>query len=116
MMIIYYNALKWSNSVHAFALLGCVSRARMQSFIPFGGVEYMEKIDYKKQLKDFYKPSAKKVTEVCIHRMNFLMVDGIGSPESNSHKEAIEALYSVAYTLKFMIKKSDRQIDYGVLL
>ncbi|EPJ43885.1 MAG: hypothetical protein OFPII_38900 [Osedax symbiont Rs1] len=75
----------------------------------------MEKIDYKKELKDFYKPSAKKVTEVCIPLMNFLMVDGIGSPESNSHKEAIEALYSVAYTLKFMIKKSDRQIDYGVL-
>jgi len=75
----------------------------------------MSKIDYKKELKEFYRPSAKKVTEIDIPEMNFLMVDGSGAPESDEYKEAIEALYSVSYTLKFMIKKGDIGIDYGVL-
>jgi len=75
----------------------------------------MSKIDYKKELKEFYRPSAKKVTEIDIPEMNFLMVDGGGAPESAEYKEAIEALYSVSYTLKFMIKKGDIGIDYGVL-
>lgn len=33
----------------------------------------MSKIDYKKNLKEFYRPSAKKVVEVNIPKMNFLM-------------------------------------------
>ena len=75
----------------------------------------MSKIDYKKELKEFYRPSAKKVVEVDIPKMNFLMVDGNGAPETTEYKEAIEALYSVSYTLKFMIKKGEVGIDYGVL-
>jgi hypothetical protein len=75
----------------------------------------MSKIDYKKQLKEFYKPSAKKVVEVDMPKMNFLMVDGNGAPDTCEYKEAIEALYSVSYTLKFMVKKGDVGIDYGVL-
>jgi hypothetical protein len=75
----------------------------------------MSKIDYKKDLKQFYKPSAKKVCEVDVPSMNFLMVDGSGAPETAHYKAAIEALYSVSYTLKFMIKKGDIGIDYAVL-
>ena len=75
----------------------------------------MSKIDYKKKLMEFYRPSAKKVVEVDIPKMNFLMIDGNGAPETTEYKEAIEALYSVSYTLKFMIKKGDIGIDYGVL-
>ncbi|NOZ55098.1 MAG: hypothetical protein GXP08_18490 [Gammaproteobacteria bacterium] len=75
----------------------------------------MSKIDYKKELKELYRPSAKKVVKVNVPKMNFLMVDGNGEPGSIEYKEAIEALYSVSYTLKFMIKKSDIAIDYGVL-
>ena len=75
----------------------------------------MSKIDYKKELKKFYRPSAKKVVEVDIPKMNFLMVNGNGAPETTEYKEAIEVLYSVSYTLKFMIKKGDIGIDYGVL-
>jgi len=75
----------------------------------------MTKIDYKKQLKEFYRPSAKKVVEVDIPKMNFLMVNGNGAPETTEYQQAIEALYSVSYTLKFMIRKSNIGIDYGVL-
>ena len=76
----------------------------------------MEKIDCKKQLKHLYEPSIKKVEIVEVPRMNFLMVDGAGDPNTaQSFGEAIEALYPVAYTLKFMVKKGPLALDYGVL-
>lgn len=76
----------------------------------------MEKIDFKKQLKDLYKASAKKIDVVEVPAMNFLMVDGQGDPNtSKSFVEAIEALYPLSYTLKFMAKKGALGIDYGVM-
>ena len=76
----------------------------------------MEKIDYKKQLKHLYEPSTKKVEIVEVPQMNFLMVDGKGDPNtSQSFADAIEALYPVSYTLKFMVKKGKAGVDYGVL-
>ncbi|MBU0485351.1 MAG: GyrI-like domain-containing protein [Proteobacteria bacterium] len=76
----------------------------------------MEKIDYKKKLKHLYQPSAKKVEIVEVPPMNFLMIDGEGDPNtSQSFSDAIEALFPLAYTLKFMVKKGDLAIDYGVL-
>ena len=76
----------------------------------------MEKIDYKKNLKHLYKPTAKKVEIVEVPQMNFLMVDGQGDPNtSQSFSDAIGALFPLAYTLKFMVKKADMGIDYGVL-
>ena len=76
----------------------------------------MEKIDYKKKLKQLYKHSTKKVEIVEVLEMNFLMVDGEGDPNtSQSFSDAIETLFPLAYTLKFMIKKGDIGIDYGVL-
>lgn len=75
----------------------------------------MKKIDFKKELKHLYKPSAKKVEIVDVPRMNFLMVDGEGEPGSTTFQEAIEALFPLAYTLKFMVKRGDLAIDYGVL-
>ena len=75
----------------------------------------MEKIDYKKQLKHLYGPSSKQVEIVDVPEMNFLMVDGAGDPNSSkAFGDAIEALYPVSYTLKFMIKEK-MGIDYGVL-
>lgn len=75
----------------------------------------MSKIDYKKELKHLYKPSAKKVVEVDVPEMHFLMIDGQGAPGCDAFCHAIEALYSVSYTLKFMIKKGPTTVDYGVL-
>lgn len=77
----------------------------------------MEKIDYKKSLKHLFAPSASKVEIVHVPSMNFLMVDGEGDPNtSKSFGDAIEALYSVSYTLKFMAKKGETGVGYGVLL
>lgn len=76
----------------------------------------MEKIDYLKKLKHLYGPSAKKVEIVDVPEMNFLMVDGEGNPNtSQAFKDAVEALFSLSYTLKFMVKKGGMDLDYGVL-
>ena len=75
----------------------------------------MQKIDYKKELKEYYRCSAKKVVSIQVPKMHFLSIDGQGEPGSPTHQQAIEALYSVAYTLKFMVKKSEGGVDYGVM-
>lgn len=75
----------------------------------------MKTIDFKKELKHLYSPSAKKVEIVDVPSMNFLMVDGEGNPNtSKSFSDAFEALYPLAYTLKFMAKKGEMGINYGV--
>jgi len=76
----------------------------------------MKKIDYKKEFKNLYKPSAKVVEEVEVPKINFLMIDGEGNPNtSQGFQDAINVLYPLAYTLKFMVKKSELGIDYGVM-
>jgi hypothetical protein len=72
------------------------------------------KVDFKKELKQLYNMSAKAVSIVDVPVMNFLMITGEGAPTAMPYKQAIEALFSVSYTLKFMIKKA-KTIDYGVM-
>lgn len=76
----------------------------------------MEKIDLKKALKRLYQPSAKEVVQVDVPTMNFLMIDGEGDPNtSQAYADAVEALFTVSYTIKFMVKKGPLAIDYGVM-
>lgn len=57
----------------------------------------MEKIDYLKQLKHLYAPSAKNVEIVDVPELNFLMLDGEGDPNtSQAFKDAVEALFSLS--------------------
>jgi hypothetical protein len=73
-------------------------------------------IDLKKQWKELYKPTAKEMSFVDVPAFNCLMADGAGDPNgSASFEEAIHALFSLSYTLKFMVKKGARMIDYGVM-
>ena len=79
------------------------------------------KLDLKKQLKHLYQPSAKEVALVEVPEMQFLMVDGeIEKGEtpgtSPGFAEAIGALYSLSYTLKFMSKRRPADpVDYTVM-
>jgi hypothetical protein len=66
----------------------------------------MEKIDLKKQLKSFYNPTAKDVTLLEVPKMNFIMLDGQGAPESPQFAQSMQALYPIAYTIKFDKKKT----------
>jgi hypothetical protein len=74
----------------------------------------MSKIDFRKQSKHLYAPSAKEFVIVDVPATRYLMIDGRGDPNtSEAYKQAIEALYAVSYTLKFASKKElDR--DYVV--
>ena len=75
----------------------------------------MSKTDFKKELKHLYKPSTKAFAVVDVPPMQFLMIDGHGDPNTaQEYKDAIEALYPVAYKLKFMSKK-ELEKDYVVL-
>ena len=71
-------------------------------------------VDLKKELKNLYNPSAKEVSVVDVPAMNFLLIDGEGSPSSPQYREAIEALFSVSYALKFRVKKA-QGVDYAVM-
>ncbi len=74
----------------------------------------MQKIDLKKDLKNLYTPPSKEPILVDVPAFNYLMVDGHGLPDGPDAVAAIEALYPVAYTLKFTFKK-DNAIDYTVM-
>ena len=48
--------------------------------------------------------------------MNYLMLDGEGDPNtSKAYQAGVEALFSLSYAIKFMIKKGAMAIDYGVM-
>ena len=69
----------------------------------------MNKVDLRRQLKHLHNPSAKEVSAVDVPPMNFLMIDGEGDPNTSGwYKDAVEALYAVAYALRFMIKENQR--------
>jgi hypothetical protein len=76
----------------------------------------MKKIDFKKELQGIYKVAANKVEVVTVPKLNYLMIDGFGDPNNSQlFQNAVEALYSLSYAIKFMIKKGDQQIDYSVM-
>jgi hypothetical protein len=78
-----------------------------------------EKLDFKKKYKDLYNPSKKEISLVTVPAFNFLMVDGAGDPNTSSEfREAMEAIFTSSFTLKFMFKqgKLGRKVpDYGVM-
>ena len=75
----------------------------------------MEKLDLKKTLKYLYEPSVKAFSVVDVPTMNFIMVDGHGNPNTSAeYAESLQALYTAAYTLKFMIKK-ELSVDFPVM-
>ena len=81
----------------------------------------MKTLDLKKEMKYLYQPSAKKPEILKVPKMQFMMIDGRiekGKEPGNSPSfaEATQALYSVAYPLKFMFKKRKTDaIDYPVM-
>ena len=76
----------------------------------------MDKLDLRKQLKHLYQPSAKKVEVVDVPPLLFAMIDGAIEPGSEpgmspAFAEALQALYGISYTLKFMCKQRAENPD-----
>ncbi|MFX1326862.1 MAG: GyrI-like domain-containing protein [Promethearchaeota archaeon] len=71
------------------------------------------KVDYKKSMKELYQPSSKEVVIVNVPELQFLMIDGMGSPgDSQEYLDALAALYPVAFKTKFLSKSKGK--DYVV--
>jgi hypothetical protein len=68
--------------------------------------QYMStKVDFKKALKQLYNPPKGSFHLVDVPQMNFLMLDGEGDPNTSmDYQQAIEALYTMSYGIKFALK------------
>lgn len=72
--------------------------------------------DLKRELKHLYHASARAVVRVDVPPLRYLMVDGAGDPNTTpAYAEAVEALFSVSYTAKFMVKRGPLGLDYKVM-
>jgi hypothetical protein len=66
----------------------------------------VEKLDVKKELAHLYGPKSNDWELIDVPAMNFLMVDGRGDPNTaKDYGDAVEALYGIAYTIKFLSRK-----------
>ncbi|MHA1912847.1 MAG: GyrI-like domain-containing protein [Promethearchaeota archaeon] len=71
------------------------------------------KVDFKKTQKELYQPSSKEVVVIEVPEMQFLMIDGMGSPgDSQEYLDALAALYPIAFKTKFLSKAKGK--DYVV--
>jgi len=75
----------------------------------------MEKVDLKAEYKTLYTSSAKAAAMVTVPSFQFFMLDGAGDPNNSPRfQAAMEALFTLSYTLKFLVRKV-LDIDYGVM-
>jgi hypothetical protein len=75
----------------------------------------MSKLDLKKERKALYSASEDEVAEVEVPPTPYLMIDGEGDPNTSpEYKEAVEALFALAYALKFALKKREG-LDFTVM-
>jgi hypothetical protein len=73
----------------------------------------MGKVDLKKSLRHLYGQRGGEISVVDVPRLAYLMVDGAGAPDGPEAQAAIEALYPVAYKVKFLMKA--RGSDFVVM-
>ena len=67
----------------------------------------MDKIDFRKVYKKLYSAPEDDFALVEVPPLSYLMFDGQGDPNTApAYVQAIEALYSLSYTLKFMSKRA----------
>lgn len=75
----------------------------------------LTKIDYKRELRELYG-AGREPAIVEVPELAFLMIDGHGDPNTSvEYGEAIEALYAIAYSAKFAVKRGPKGVDFGVM-
>jgi len=73
------------------------------------------RLDLTKQFPELYS-AGREPALLEVPESSFLMVDGHGDPNvSPAYAHAVEALYSVSYTLKFALKRGPHQLDHRVM-
>jgi len=75
----------------------------------------MEKIDLKKVHKELYSVRKNLIVFIDVPQLNYLCITGKGNPETSpEYQQKIEALFGLAYPLKFMIK-AQGNYDFTVM-
>ena len=60
------------------------------------------KVDFKKSMKEYYQPKPNEVVLVNVPEMQFLMINGMGSPgDSKEYHDALAALYPISFSTGF---------------
>jgi hypothetical protein len=73
------------------------------------------KLDFRCELRELYA-AGRTPSLVDVPELAFLMVDGRGDPGTGPEfRAAIEALYAIAYPIKFTLKREPDGIDYRVM-
>jgi hypothetical protein len=74
----------------------------------------MAKYDIKKARKELYTAPTDAFAVVEVPELDYIAVDGRGDPNTaREYADAVEALYGVAYTLKFASKALDKDFVVG---
>jgi len=74
-----------------------------------------EKIDFKREYKFLFSAAAKEPQKVDVPDFKYLMIDGQGDPNTvPEFSTKIQALYGLAYTMKFMLKQGSPAVDFVV--
>ena len=72
-------------------------------------------LDLKRELREVYS-ATRTPTLIEVPELPFLMIDGHGDPNTApAYAEAVEALYTVAYTVRFALKGGPAAIDAPVM-
>ncbi len=101
----------WGGLANVRSMAG---RIRSDGAPDMGREDHMSKVDFKRELRHLYAPSAKGFDVVDVPDMNFLMIDGHGDPNTApEYEDAVSALYAVAYQIKF-VSKNEMARDYVV--
>lgn len=72
----------------------------------------MQKIDFAKTHKDLYT-ATQKIKEVVADKATFLSIKGKGEPGGKEFQEAVQKMFTIAYTAKFTFLFAGK-INYGV--
>jgi len=72
----------------------------------------MDKLDLRKELKHLYT-SPTKPNIINVPKAKFLAITGRGEPGGEAYRSALNALYTVAYTIKFKTKAQGK--DFTVM-
>jgi hypothetical protein len=72
-------------------------------------------VDLKRELADVYSAAATPAL-VQVPALRFLMIDGHGDPNTSpDYAAAVEALYTVAFTIRFALKRGPAAVDAPVM-
>ena len=75
-----------------------------------------KKVDFKKDYKALFSPSAKEPEIIEVPAFKYIMIDGEGNPNtSTDFQDKVQVLYGLSYTIKFMLKQDkEHPFDYAV--